>query len=120
MSSALPELRSATRTSPLAPAFAMFAMAGLVVASALLGLREAAADFNPNASRIALADPWPFGLVTLIGWMLLERVAPALRGLLPRPLTVFGLLLVVRLTLVACLVLLVAGPATQLLFEAVT
>lgn len=120
MPSAQTSVRTASPPSLVLPICAMFAMAALVVAAALLGLREAAIDMNPNGEPIAAADPWPFGLVTLIGWLLLEQVAPALRDTIARPIVVLGLLLVVRVTLVACLVLVAVGPAAQLLLEALT
>jgi hypothetical protein len=91
---------------------AMFAMAATVVMVALLTVRDAAIESGPAADGITAADPVPFGLVAIVGWLLLEFVVRQLEGpsrvRKPHP-----VLILVRLTLIACVVLLVAGPVAQ-------
>ena len=116
MPPAIPIARTATAPPPatidLLVSLAMFAMAATVVMVALLTVRDAAIEAVPAADAFATADPVPFGLVAVVGWLLLEMVVRQLEGpsrtRKPHP-----VLILVRLTLVACVVLLIAGPVAQ-------
>ena len=122
MPPALPTARTITATATASPApavidllthVALVAMSALVMVVSLLTVRDAAIESSPGASRFSIADPLPFGLVAIVGWLLLEMVVKQLHGPPTRTRPPHPVLLLVRLTLVACAVLVIAGPVAQ-------